>query len=979
MTSCRREVEKLVTAFHGGIERWQRGCSEVKLRAELVEPFWAALGWDVRNRARRSIADREVVYEPSILGPGAPDYSFRVDGHRKLFVDTETPSRGAHRHHNPALVARRYAWSSQLPISVLTDFETLIIYDCRVAPRPTDRSSVGQLRVFRYTAYLDDWDTLCGLLSRDAVAGGALDVFAGALPVSRRAVAVERALADEIEAWRQAMAEPIAIANGHLTESTLNAVLHDLISGVLFLGLGEARGLPGSCRLDALATGEDVYARLLDALAVAGCPADPRTSDERVCLTPDLVVDDAPLSGLLSRLAAPSAPYELGVLPLEIIGDVHERSLGPAVRKAGGVYYTPRTIVRAIVERTLGRLCQGKAPAQLGSVRVVDPACGTGAFLLFAYDYLLKLHLARYVAELQATLRVPVAPAAETEQDVAAIYEGRGGHWYLSGAEKRRILLANIFGLDIDKNAVEITKRGLLLAAAADDGDGAAGGGRSGRAPLDLRDNIKCGNALVASDFDTRSVDPTEAATVNAFDWYDRARGFGRVMDAGGFDCVLGNPPWGATFSKARLAYHRERHRDVIVRMIDSFMFFVDRGIELVAAGGRLGMLVPDVLLYQADNHRLRAKLLARGHVSDVINLGDVYKHVARPAAIVCWHRRTPGPGDEVRVADLAGDPLPLKSTRLQAKSPVQTILQDELRMLPGQIFVTRSPEHHALWNEIQAADPTPLRALVDGDGIQRGVSPDLKAAFVVGRAEADSLGLEGAYLRRVVTGAQQVKRHSIACGDLRLIYTCRRDDFSKLPRICAHIDRFEAMITCPEVRDGKHPRYALHRPRSTRIFVKPAKLVGVITADRPIVALDQRRMFATDGLYVFGLRAGVDPDVIAGVLNSSLLAFLYRVLNFEAGRVMPQVKPKILGELPIRLGPEELCRAIGAEARGLRQVLVDTAAAGGTAADRARLQATADRKIDALVYALYGLSPSKIELVEAALDRASASDQIAT
>ena len=115
-----------------------------------------------------------------------------------------------------------------------------------------------------------------------------------------------------------------------------------------------------------------------------------------------------------------------------------------------------------------------------------------------------------------------------------------------------------------------------------------------------LEDNIKCGNSLIASDF---SLVPEDLVRVHAFDWPVQ---FPAIMKAGGFDAVIGNPPWCALLTEAELAYLREHHREIIVRMIDSFMYFAHASVERLRKGGSFGMILPDVMLYQTDTQRLR-------------------------------------------------------------------------------------------------------------------------------------------------------------------------------------------------------------------------------------------------------------------------------------------------------------------------------------------------------------------------------------
>jgi len=262
---------------------------------------------------------------------------------------------------------------------------------------------------------------------------------------------------------------------------------------------------------------------------------------------------------------------------------------------------------------------------------------------------------------------------------------------------------------------------------------------------------------------------------------------------------------------------------------------------------------------------------------------------------------------------------------------------------------------------------------MVDEDGIQRGVSPDLKEAFLVNNETAKRLSFEAPKLRKVLTGGKQVKKYFIENPDLLLIYTRRNDNFKKLPNICRYIDKFKEQITCKEVKQNKHPIHALHRAREEKIFLKEEKLIGVITGDAIILALDKEQYFVTDGLYLFGIRVPANIRYLMGVLNSKLFTFIYRLLTLEKGRVLAQVKPTILQHLPIRTidfdDPADKARhdrvvQLVEQMLALHKELPEATTGHEQDLIQRRIDAT-DRQIDTLVYELYELTSGEIEIVE--------------
>jgi type I restriction-modification system DNA methylase subunit len=691
---------------------------------------------------------------------------------------------------------------------------------------------------------------------------------------------------------------------------------------------------------------------------------------------PNLKVDEIQFADLCEELAHINSPYDFNSIPIHILGNIYERFLGkvivvtdkrakvepkPEIRKAGGVYYTPEYIVRYIVDNAVRRLIAGKSPRQIALMRFADIACGSGSFLIAIYDLLLRYHRDWYNEN---------ADKAEK----AGCAKRDDGYWHLSLKQKREILLNNIYGVDIDHQAVEVAQLSLYLKLLEEETTSSAHEYQlEFRETLlpSLADNIKQGNSLIASDF---SVIPEDLVRVHAFDWPIQ---FSTIMKAGGFDAIVGNPPWGATFDEPQLAYFREKHHEIIVRMIDSYMYFVHKSVSLLRDGGAFGMILPDVLLYQTDSQKLRELLAKKMSLTFISNMGNVFERVTRPACIVMFIKKVI-PNNSIFVADFSSVPKEEKPDLLAGISSYSKVRQTKLLKVPGCQFTTSGLANFLLWERVNRCPSNRLADIVDDDGIQRGVSPDLKEAFIVDQKTVKEWNLEREKLRPVLTGGKHIKRYDIDRPDLLLIYMQREDDYRRFPNICSFIGQFKKKITCREVKEKKHSYYSLHRAREERIFLKPQKLLGVITEDEIVIALDDQGAFATDGLYLFALKKGIDPRYVMGILNSKLFVVIYRLLSLEEGRVLAQVKPTVLANLPIRTldlgnhvekseydGMISLVEKIISLKPCLRTAQTDS--------ERAALQnalSATDRQIDELAYKLYGLSEKEIKIVEDATER---------
>ncbi len=660
-------IMDLVELFDRNVESYRSGkYNETQVRLQFINPFFKALGWDVYNEEKNAEAYKDVFHEDAVKVGGstkAPDYSFRIGGTRKFFVEAKKPSVNLKDDIGPAFQLRRYSWSAKLPLGILTDFDELAVYDGRIQPSKTDKASVARVKYFTYKEYVDRWDEIASIFSKDEILKGSFDKYAESTKGKRGTAGVDNAFLQEIERWRDLLARNIALRNPDLTTRELNFSVQRTIDRIIFLRICEDRGIERYGWLQSLLEGARVYPRLCEFF---------RRADERYNaglfhfgkdsdrleppdeLTLSLEIDDKPLKEIIKSIYYPDSPYEFSVLPPEILGQVYEQFLGkvisvspgrrvnvdykPEVRKAGGVYYTPSYIVDYIVDNTVGKLLEGQTPSTAAELRVLDPACGSGSFLIGAYQKLLDWHRDWYVEKLVPLLEegktfaskevLALLPAGYTAPNKRRgkkkeanrdqppdfpIFEARGGEWKLTTRERRRILLNNIYGVDIDSQAVEVTKLSLHLKVLEGENEETLSKQLKlfqERALPYLGRNIKCGNSLIGPDFydgQTALLDDEEIYRVNAFDW---EREFPEIMNRGGFDAVIGNPPYGAYFDDNEANFFIKKY--IVFRSInDVYACFMEKSISfLLRKNGRHSFIVPSAWLGGPQYNVLRELVL---------------------------------------------------------------------------------------------------------------------------------------------------------------------------------------------------------------------------------------------------------------------------------------------------------------------------------------------------------------------------------
>ena len=927
------EIVQLVELFQRNYDQYcAPSFSEAAVRHQFIDPFFAALGWDVNNTQGFAEQYKEVVHEDKVLvgdATKAPDYSFRIGKERKFFVEAKKPSVNIKHDIEPAYQLRRYAWSAKLPLSILTDFEEFSVYDCRMRPDKSDKAATGRILLLNFTDYVARWDEIAGIFSKAAVWQGALDRFAVAKAGKRGTAEVDDEFLAEIERWRELLARNLVLRNPHLRSHDVNWAVQQTIDRIVFLRICEARTLETYEQLRALLNGGHTYARLWELFRRADLRYNSglfHFSEERGraeapdTLTPGLEIDDRVLKDIIEHLYYPQSPYEFSVLPADILGHVYERFLGkvirltpgrqvkieekPEVRKAGGVYYTPTYIVDYIVRQTVGPLLEGKTPAHGRSPgsppRVADIACGSGSFLLGAYQYLLDWHLAYYLEEPERWLKGK-RPALERVS---------GGATRLTIEERKRILMDHLYGVDIDPQAVEVTKLSLLLKVL--EGEGVAGQLSLGveRVLPDLGRNIKCGNSLIGPEFYDGKLDLPDDETVgrvNAFDW---KKEFPEVMAAGGFDAVIGNPPYGAELSDMERAFLESKYQ---LGSTDTAALMMTQARMLSRHGGINSFIVPKPLTYSSNWQKSRAELV--GELQELVDTGKVWKSVKLEQVIFVRQKGTAT--DSYR-----------SSVRIDQQIHFVGVISKQECDRFGFFLNGVSDEELLIAHKV----------LNSGASLGQLVSNTRGGMFqnlVVQQGDLSVIG--GAHLNRY----QIVGRKGYVGADQQLPSNAfLRPNSILIQNIVAHIENPQPHV----------------------------KIIGSVV-DQSVL----QTIVILDTVNQLENRSPMSAKYILGILHSQLLNwYVYRFIFAKAIRTMHFDGP-VTNRIPIRtINFTDLADAarhdrmvsLVTQMLDLHQQLAAEGVPHAKAVLQRRIEAT-DRQIDALVYELYGLTNAEIVVVE--------------
>jgi len=644
------KLKDLVARFNDNIEEYkQTNYDESNTRADFIDKFFEFLNWDVYNNSGYSEDFREVVREDKVYikgKPKSPDYSFRIGSQKQFFVEAKKPSVNIKDDSKPAFQLRRYAYTANLPISILTDFEEFAVYDTSVKPNENDKSSTARIFYCKFDQYENNWEFIFNTFSREAVLKGKLKQYAKSDTKRKGTQSVDKELLILIETWRNDLAKNIALRNKFLEIYQLNEAVQKIIDRIIFLRIAEDRNTEPYGHLQQLATTKDIYptfAKLFDS-------ANKKYNSglfKPLSWLDNLIIDDKIFKNIVKDLYYPN-PYEFSVLPIEILGHIYEQFLGktirltdshqakieekPEVRKAGGVYYTPSYIVDYIVKETVGKMLDKASKKDLKDknfkITILDPACGSGSFLVGAYKYLLNFYLNFWTdkANIQEALKN------------GKIYQVDKTTFRLTRNLKSSILLNNIYGVDIDSQAVEVTKLSLLLTLM--DGEIVEADKqlffKNNKDPLlpNLEENIKCGNSLIDSSFyqnqDLILFDEHQQRKINTFDW---EKEFKNIFENSGFDCIIGNPPYvrQELISESELNFYKLNYKFTM----DLYSIFFEKALKILNNNGYFSFIIPSLFIKGVQFTNFRNFINLNVNDFKVKEYGDnVFENVKMPTCV---------------------------------------------------------------------------------------------------------------------------------------------------------------------------------------------------------------------------------------------------------------------------------------------------------------------------------------------------------
>ncbi|AVI42278.1 Eco57I restriction-modification methylase domain-containing protein [Bacillus pumilus] len=616
----KEELKKLVEKFKSNEKYYTEAKSrynETDTRNEFIDPFFEILGWDIHNRNNVRPNLREVMRENYLTSTSRPDYAFTLSGVKKFFTEAKKPAVRILSDMESILQARRYGYNAKHLITVLTNFEYLLIYDATVEPKETDNPYTALLmQPIHYSKYEENFDEIEKLLSKETVYSGSFENNLEDLVNQGVHMPIDELFLQQIRQWRLLLANELYKSHPEYSLAIISDLIQKFINQMIFLRLCEDRNLPIYHNLQkTIEDPNEVQEKMLKMFEEAD-----KKYNSGLFNGDHIIIDlnNQIIMDIVNKLYRPQSPYEFAVIEANLLGEIYEYFLTEKLyikedgtigltKKAENVnrdvVSTPTEIVRYMVNKTLAPTIEGKAPQEILKIKIADIACGSGVFLLEVLDYLIQYCTNWY-----------------QDHEPEHLIPGEDGIGHIPFEDKKEILTSCIYGIDIDANAVEAAKFSLLISLLDNETTPTLEGYNEILPMLD--ENIQAGNSLIQTDYlGKKKITDEDRNNIFPFD-FEFANG---VRD---FDVIIGNPPYVTTddminiLPKQEVAIYKNKYESSY-KQFDKYFIFIERALEMLKEGGVLCYIVPSKFSKISSGVYLRKILTENSYVSEFIDFGS--------------------------------------------------------------------------------------------------------------------------------------------------------------------------------------------------------------------------------------------------------------------------------------------------------------------------------------------------------------------
>lgn len=639
-------VKDLVSDFDKGKNYFfSAEYQEEAVRRDFIDKFFIALGWDVNHDYQKNPYEQEVKTEKTVKVRRArkkADYAFFVHPNYRdpvFYVEAKKPSRDLY-NRDDYFQTIMYGYNSQTPIAILTDFEELHVVDTRY--KTTIETALSRrVKQYHYSDYLkeDVFAEIYFLFSRESVSKNSIHQYAENLPTPRGKAyqkklfpggfkSIDESILDELDEIRLDLAKAIKKHHPELGSYELTDAAQIIINRLIFIRFLEDKLIESEYYISEFGENNSAWNDFVDLSSRLDAKYNGVVFKKHFIDSPNFLPFSDPTFGeVCSNLSHLNSDFYFDVIPVHILGSIYERFLGkivkatdkratieekPEVKRAGGVFYTPQYVVRYIVNKTIGEYIDDKSPNQIRKYKFADIACGSGSFLITVFETILDYYSKWYNYN------------PEKAKKDGCIYIEK--QWVLSLKLKQDILLNNIFGVDLDAQAVDVTKLSLYLKLLEDQTTATTNDMMvlfKEKILPPLENNIKCGNSLIENDLilfnsELGFSDEELIRNIKPFGWKSSFR---EVFENGGFDVIVGNPPYDVLEKERKMEFkphfalrnyikYTNEYKPAIQGKLNLFRFFIVKAYNLTKNKGKVGLIVPLSLIADKTSSNCRKFIL---------------------------------------------------------------------------------------------------------------------------------------------------------------------------------------------------------------------------------------------------------------------------------------------------------------------------------------------------------------------------------
>jgi len=907
--------------------------SEAQLRIDYINPLLKTFGWDVDNEQTKSQFLRDVMQEESIdveeedsITKKNPDYTLRIQGSRKIFIEAKKVSVDIFKNNKPAFQTRRYGWNGNLGISILSNFEHLIVYDCRFKPNPSDDASVARYKSFHFTKFTSEFDEIYKLLSFQSAASGFIEEYFSL--TQKDFITFDAYFLKQIETWRLRLASDIIQNNIGFSEEDINFLIQRLLNRIVFLRICEDREIEKYETLKSIKNYEELKKLFIQSDKKYNSGLFDFIEDNfslNIILKSEILID------IFSELYYPESSYKFSVVDPTILSQIYERYLGskisivnqteisiveePEVSASSGVVPTPKFVVENIVKETLASLFIDKTLKQIESLKIADICCGSGTFLISIFDFILE--------------KITLAYITENNFDDEFIYKSFDGSFHLTLKAKQSFLLNNLFGVDINPYAVEVTKFSLLLKLLENEKAGSIDNyliKYKQKVLPNLEGNIKSGNSLVDEkyfDFDPDAIKNDELLfKVKPFIWLDE---FPFLKETKGFDAIVGNPPYVRIqnmfkYIGEEIKYYQNKLSEYTVAETDAFdkyYLFIQRAVNFLNENGVLGYIVPNKFFIVKGGKSLREFISSQSSIFKIIHFGvtQVFPNRSTYTAVLILDKRDRDVFNFTRIKKI--------STQFIAGE----MKYDEYRndAFKGEPWIFVSKESEIIFNKLKTKNTTPLNKIAEIPvGLQTSadkiyiIQPhtETETTFKFTNAKVEYeieksicklclYDLSFNLYDSVKPNAQIIFPYTVLADKAEVF---QEDYFQdNFPLTWAYLNNFKTQLSKRSINGSKEPKwYQFGRSQSLTKFQNTNKLIWPVLSIKPNYIYDTLNTQFTGGgngpYYSLICNSIYSPLYILGIISHPLFETLIKSGASEFRGAYYSHGKQFIENIPIRI-----------------------------------------------------------------------------